>query len=118
MDIHYFDDIANANLKKPKYWGLFSLEGGRKENMNNIINKIKQMIEYLQDADFKSDPDAYGDFIKQYNLVKSKRDQLQDYADSLWRICTPYLQQLKDRKRFIFRAVISETHWESLQIPP
>lgn len=83
MDIHYFDDIANANLKKPKYWGLFSLEGGRKENMNNIINKIKQMIEYLQDADFKSDPDAYGDFIKQYNLVKSKRDQLQDYADSL-----------------------------------
>ena len=51
--------------------------------MNNIINKIKQMIEYLQDADFKSDPDAYGDFIKQYNLVKSKRDQLQDYADSL-----------------------------------
>lgn len=83
MNIHYFDDIANANLTEPKYWGLFSLEGGRKENMNNIINKIKQMIEYLQDEDFKSDPDAYGDFIKQYNLVKNKRDQLQDYADSL-----------------------------------
>lgn len=83
IDIHYFDDIANANLKKQKYWGLFSLEGGRKENMNNIINKIKQMIEYLQDEDFKSDPNAYDDFIKQYNLVKNKRVQLQDYADSL-----------------------------------
>ena len=83
MDIHYFDDIANANLKKPKYWGLFSLEGGRKENMNNIINKIKQMIESLQDESFQSDPEAYDDFIKQYNLVKNKRDQLQYYANSL-----------------------------------
>lgn len=83
MNIHYFDDIANANLEKPKYWGLFSLEGGRKENMNNIINKIKQMIEYLQDEDFQPDLDAYDDFMKQYNLVKTRRDKLQDYADSL-----------------------------------
>ena len=86
MNIHYFDDIANANLEKPKYWGLFSLEGGRKENMNNIINKIKQMIEYLQDEDFQSDPDAYDDFMKQYNLVKTRREKLQDYANFLGKL--------------------------------
>ena len=33
------------------------------------------------------------------------------------RICTPYLQQLKDGKMFILRVVISGTHWESFQIP-
>ena len=83
LNVHYFDDIANANLKKPKYWGLFSLEGGRKENMNNIINKLGQMVEKLQDENYQSDTDAYDDFIKQYNLVENRRNQLQDYANSL-----------------------------------
>lgn len=83
IDIHYFDNITNSNLKKPKYWGLFSLEGGRKENMNHIINKLQQMVDYLQSDDFQPDYDAYDEFLEQYKIVNDRKYQLQNYANSL-----------------------------------
>lgn len=51
--------------------------------MNNIIDKLGQMVKKLQDENYQSDTDAYDDFIKQYNLVENRRNQLQDYANSL-----------------------------------
>lgn len=83
LNVHYFENIANNDSKKSKYWGLFSLEGGRKGNMDKIIHKLWQMFDYLNSEDFPSDPDAYDDFIKQYNFVKARKDQLQRYADAL-----------------------------------
>ena len=79
----YFTRISNSKLstkwieeggkKKPqlimedipgedKFWGLFSLEGGKADNMANIITSLNHIVEYL-DKEYISDDDVYEDFI-------------------------------------------------------
>lgn len=80
---NYFKDIANSDSKSSKFWGLFSKEGGRQDNMNKIIKTIKKVVDELKSDDFQTDPDAYNNFIRQYKKVKLKQDFLQKYSEYL-----------------------------------
>ena len=78
--VDYFFDLANSK-KQNNRWGLFSLEGGRKENMNLIISIIDQMIKELKSKNFVSDVKVYEKFLTQFNKLEHKRKTLQGYAD-------------------------------------
>ena len=68
----YFKDIANADMKEERFWGTFSLEGGKAENMTNILNKIECIFNYLNE-EYKSDSEIYNKFKKQYEYVSDLR---------------------------------------------
>ena len=69
--------------KKKNRWGLFSLEGGRKENMDRIMLIIDQMINELKGKNFVSDVKVYDEFMEQFNKLEDKKKKLQGYADRL-----------------------------------
>lgn len=79
-----------------KFWGLFSLEGGKADNMTNIITNLKHIVEYL-DTEYISDDGIYEEFIKQHRLVDSIKKQLQSYVDKSekYKMCCDRLEQLK-----------------------
>jgi hypothetical protein len=90
----YFYQLANTKLEekwekdedgKPrpevteepggdKFWGLFSLEGGRSENMKKIYNYINKMYEYLQSDDFEDDEDVYDEFLRAYAKIEDVQE--------------------------------------------
>lgn len=98
----YFSNIANSNVsvewekdskgkntkkikiepsnEADKFWGLFSLEGGKSENMSKIIAKIEAVTIYF-DEEYSSDDNVYGEFLKQYASVKKLRDEKQKTAE-------------------------------------
>lgn len=99
----YFYELANAKLtsewikdkngkhrevlrKEPsdeeKYWGIFSLEGGKADNMMNIITHIKHIYQYL-DNNYHSNQEIYQQFLAYVNEVKALRTQKQFMADRI-----------------------------------
>lgn len=73
----YFKDIANKDMKEERFWGTFSLEGGKAENMTNILNKIECIVKYLNE-EYKSDGEIYNKFKKQYTYVNDLRSNAKD----------------------------------------
>lgn len=104
-EIDYFKDISNAkvstkwvkengkNIEKleseknseEKFWGLFSLEGGRKENMDYIITALKHVIEDLK-TNYISDDNVYNEFEKKYKEALSYRDKRQKLSDKIFSV--------------------------------
>lgn len=79
----YFWNISNSNIsvdknqseKEEKFWGLFSLEGGKKDNMNNILTSLEEVINDLKN-NYVSNTNVYNDFQMQYeNLLKFKQEK-------------------------------------------
>lgn len=92
----YFTEIANSNLKiiiekdennksKEKLikekkdneinWGLFSCEGGKSENMSNIIKNFKFVVDYLY-KEHNHNPDVYEEFNKKYQELQKYREKI------------------------------------------
>lgn len=104
----YFWSISNSNIssewgkdengknvemlvvkpnEKEKFWGLFSLEGGKKDNMDYIITSLKHVVNYLE-SEYESDSDVYDDFKTQYEHILKYRSDRQ-------KVCEKYLQLIK-----------------------
>ncbi len=64
------------------FWGLFSLEGGRKENMNYIVTVLKHVVDYLEN-EYLSDEGIYQEFQKQYEEVRAYRQERQDICEKI-----------------------------------
>lgn len=118
-DADYFTEISNSKVStkwitdengnnkeqlikksipgEDKFWGLFSLEGGKMDNMTNIITNIKHVIEYL-DTEYISNDEIYEEFKKQYNAVANIRAQLQRYVveNEEYKACCRCLDELKE----------------------
>lgn len=99
-NVDYFQDIANSNLgmdqstvadnkqsenQKALYWGLFSLEGGKSDNMKKILSRMKDVVKYFDDGQYKDNPEIYEEFKKEYIKLKHARDEIS--------------RKLKDKKR-------------------
>lgn len=76
----YFSDISNEESKNEN-WGTFSLEGGRRANIQKIIEVLKKMSDELFADNYVSNPGVYDDYMKQYNYVYSMREYAQNIAD-------------------------------------
>lgn len=99
IDADYFCSISNSNVsikwekdengksietlvstsnENEKYWGLFSLEGGKKDNMDKILTSLKHVVYYLEN-EYKSDLRVYENFRIQYEYIlkfKKKRQNI------------------------------------------
>ena len=103
LDIDYFKTVANSKVETKwvknengkyeeliskekedgdKFWGVFSLEGGRKENMEYIITVLKHIEEYLKN-EYEPNQDVYQDFKKQYDNVNGYRMKRQDSIEEM-----------------------------------
>ena len=65
-----------------RFWGVFSLEGGKADNMTNILTHMKHIHKYLEE-EYLPDKDVYKAFLKQYEAVRALRAQAQTFAHSL-----------------------------------
>lgn len=88
--IDYFAEISNDLLLEDedvsndkKYWGLFSIEGGKKQNRDRLQNVLKAIRQELNSAKFQSNPSVYEEFKIQYQKLFDKREKMQDIADKI-----------------------------------
>lgn len=96
MEADYFREISNSKVSsewennhekitaehndgEDKFWGLFSLEGGRSANVSSILTNLKLAVRELEE-EYIPDKNIYADFLKQYDELKSVRDQRQRIA--------------------------------------
>ncbi|MCD7839668.1 MAG: AAA domain-containing protein [Erysipelotrichaceae bacterium] len=85
----YFKDIANGKAddndeaadKPDLYWGLFSMEGGKSSNMQNILKNLTAIFANLC-CDYVSDDDIYKDFLSSYNNIVKYRHYIANIADT------------------------------------
>lgn len=61
-------------------WGLFSLEGGKKANQDNILGKIERVYEELKTSE--SNPNIYKEFLDDYSKLKELRENFQKYYEN------------------------------------
>ena len=101
-DADYFWEISNAKLsmewikkevgnyievpkaipyEDEKHWGLFSLEGGKKENMSGIITALKHVENYLYNA-YESSSDVYARFLEKYRKQCKYKEERQRIAEN------------------------------------
>ena len=88
--IDYFAEISNDLLLEDedvsndkKYWGLFSIEGGKKQNRDRLQNVLKVIRQELNSDKFQSNPSVYEEFKIQYQKLFDKREKMQDIADKI-----------------------------------
>ena len=77
----------NDRVIEDKFWGLFSKEGGKKNNMDDIIESLGDVVEYLK-KDYESNPKVYDEFREQYKSLLKYRQEKQN-------ICTKYLSVIQ-----------------------
>ena len=88
--IDYFAEISNNLLLEDedvsndkKYWGLFSIEGGKKQNRDRLQNVLKAIQQELNSDKFQSNPSVYEEFKIQYQKLLDKREKMQEIADKI-----------------------------------
>lgn len=74
--------IRGAGQEEDKFWGVFSLEGGKSDNVTNILTNIKHIHKYLEE-EYLPDEEVYRQFLSQYEEVKEIRTKVQAIADSI-----------------------------------
>lgn len=86
--------VMESGPGEEAFWGLFSLEGGKSDNMSNILTNMKLIHKYLEE-EYLPDPDIYKQFLKRYEEVKALRDEKQAFADSIrdYMECTRKLER-------------------------
>ncbi len=95
LQSNYFFDVANGKqewndenkkyqitpLEKKKFWGTFSLEGGKSENRKNILNTVDMIYKKLNNVSINTD--AYDKFMDLYKDVEKERDIAQDFKEKI-----------------------------------
>ncbi len=90
------DLVIESGQEEGKYWGIFSLEGGKADNMANIMTNIKHIHKYLEE-EYRPDQDVYKQFLEQYEEVKAIRTKMQTIADNIqaYQVCVDKLEQAR-----------------------
>ncbi len=90
-----YEQINVVGSEEKKFWGLFSLEGGKKSNVDKILTSIKAVIKYF-DEEYISDDGVYSEFLKQYKEVENLREQRQRFSKSIekYKECCVELKKL------------------------
>ena len=114
----YFREIANAKVSaewkddgnsrkkeelvresgqgEEKFWGTFSLEGGKSDNMTNILTNMKHIHKYLEE-EYLPEEEIYRQFLEQYEKVEKMRSKAQGIALGIgkYHACMQKLEQAR-----------------------
>lgn len=74
--------VMESGQGEEKFWGLFSLEGGKADNMTNILTNIKHIHKYLEE-EYLPNQEIYKQFLEQYEKVADLRTKAQKFADNI-----------------------------------
>lgn len=88
---------AELRRREKEFWGMFSLEGGKADNMSRIRTYLTYMQKYLEE-DYDPDRNVYSDFLKQYNHVMAMRSKMQEVCDSRGNY-QKYSRELEEARR-------------------
>nr|WP_279100008.1 AAA domain-containing protein [Aerococcus urinaeequi] len=102
FEADYFKDIANSKISdegkegkkrkfqqelksepiddKDKYWGVFSLEGGKNDNMKYVLTVLRHILSYLNE-DYEPNEEIYDNFMIQYQKAHSYKENRQKFAN-------------------------------------
>ncbi len=113
--------VVETSQGEEKFWGLFSLEGGKADNMTNILTNIKHVLKYLEEV-YLSDGDIYKQFLNQYEEVKEIQTKTQTFADNLKahqdcvqkleRVRISYQKELEQKEKALY---VSYQKYEQIQ---
>ncbi len=117
----YFMEISNSNVsqewkdgkqviqiepkEEKKFWGLFSLEGGKSDNVAGILANLSGVVNYLK-TDYEEDEDVYDEFMKKYQETDVLRSKAQNFAEE-------YDILFKDKKAYEHALDVYTTEKES-----
>lgn len=73
---------CEAREEDNRFWGLFSLEGGRKDNMDYIVTVLKHVVKYFEN-EYIPDEGIYQEFKKQYEEVNAFRHERQGVCEEI-----------------------------------
>lgn len=85
--VNYFTNIASSinsdesmesNVDKnipTTHWGLFSMEGGKNDNMKKILNVLERVISDLE-KNYKSNSNVYSEYLKSYEELKEYNESV------------------------------------------
>src|SRR5699024_8750039 len=98
IDADYFYENSNKKLKidfsekkgkttrkiiseplENENWGTFSLEGGAKSKIDNLLLTLEMNEGHLKE-DYKPNPKIYEEFLELYKQLKEQRNQVQSYS--------------------------------------
>lgn len=109
-EVDYFTEISNylyseegADSEEQRYWGLFSTEGGNRQNRSRLQQTLKAMHKELSSEDFLPNPSVYAEFQVQYQKIFNKRQKIQNIADK-FRLCSHLKTELKRMKSEFAKA--------------
>lgn len=115
--------VSESGQGEEKFWGLFSLEGGKADNMTNILTNMKHVYKYLEE-EYLPDPDVYKKFLKQYEEVKAIQTKTQTFAGSIraYQDCVQKLEQARifyqeesEQKEKVLRAELQKLEENKLE---
>ena len=64
-------------------WGLFSMEGGKVENVKKLFDTVQRVVDELYNENFQSHEEVYQEFLNLYDEVLNIRNDLQTRADNI-----------------------------------
>jgi len=85
-------------LSEERNWGTFSLEGGKKDNIEKLLLTIDFIEAYLKE-DYQPTPNIYQEFLQLYHQLDRERNDLQKYSEQLQKLSNlkvDYEKQLDD----------------------
>ena len=77
--------LKSTPCEDEKFWGLFSLEGGKKDNIDGIITALKHIIKYLND-EYEPNNDVYVHFLERYQKQCKYKSERQNIAENYARL--------------------------------
>jgi len=102
LDIKWNNGKLNhttSPMCEEKNWGVFSLEGGKKENIDKLLIRVELIENYLEE-NYQPNTRVYQEFLSLYNRLSSERDKFQVYSEHVQKLSNLKIQYKKQSAYF------------------
>lgn len=134
VSVDYFKEIANSYVETEwitdekgtyerlkitkkedmdKFWGVFSIEGGKKDNMEYIVTVLKHIVYHLE-QEYTPNNDIYLGFITLYDKVNNYRNNIQNVAEKIISIRKIQLEIKEKLQKFESNLIRKKNDLEQL----
>ena len=96
-----------------KFWGVFSIEGGKKDNMEYIVTVLKHIVYHLE-QEYTPNNDIYLGFITLYDKVNNYRNKIQNVAEKIISIRKIQLEIKEKLQKFESNLIRKKNDLEQL----
>ncbi len=101
--------IIKENGESNRFWGLFSIEGGRKENMEYLVTVLKHVVYYLENEYIPNDA-IYQDFTERYDEVYAYRTKIQTVSQEIMKFKQLLTKINKQHKKYNSEVIIRKNN--------